>query len=195
MKTATAAAVFVMALLAAGFLLNADLLLRRFPLNTGFGTVSAPLILCLVLFAGGSWMLFLLVTSVRHGILVRNLEGLSVASDEKDRELMRVKAACLDEAVQSLRHAAGRLDHRLWELEPVLAVRRGDAGSGPASANAVPPDLAAPLQDRPGGAGVLKARLPGKPGPGGMKSVWQQRREQTGATGLTWPRSADEEAG
>lgn len=195
MKFATAAAVFVIALLAIGSLLNADLVLRRFPLDTGFGTVNAPLILGLVLFAGGSWILFLLVTSVSQGILLRKLECLSVASDEKDRELMRVKAAFFDEAVQTLRNVAGRLDHRLRELEPVLAVRRGESGSRPASANAVPPELAARLQNGPRGAGVLNARLPGRPGPGGMKSVWQERRENTFATGLTWQRPANEDAG
>jgi hypothetical protein len=108
-------------------LLNAELVLRRFPLVTGFGTVNAPLILCLVLFAGGSWILFLLVTSVSQGILLGKLEGLSVALDEKDRELVRVKAAFLDEAVQTLRNVAGRLDHRLRDLEPLLAGRLGES--------------------------------------------------------------------
>lgn len=194
MKSATAAVVFIIALLAMGSLLNADLLLRRFPLITGFGTVHAPLILCLVLFAGGSWMLFLLVISVSQGILLGKLKGLSVALDEMDRELMRVKAAIFDGAVQTLRDVAGRLDHRLRELEPVLAVRRGESGSRPASANAVPPELATRLQDSPRGAGVLNARLSGKPGPRGMKSMWQERRENTFATDLTWQSPANEEA-
>ncbi len=127
MKSATAAVVFVIALLAIGSLLNADLVLRRFPLVTGFGTVNAPLVLCLVLFAGGSWFLFLLVTSVSQGILLGKLEGLSVALDDKDRELMRVKAAFFDEAVQTLRNVAGRLDHRLRDLEPLPAGRRGES--------------------------------------------------------------------
>ena len=71
--------------------------------------------------------MFLLVTWVSQGILLGKLEGLSVALDEKDRELMRVKAAFFDDAVQALRNVAGRLDHRLRDLEPLLAGRRGES--------------------------------------------------------------------
>ncbi len=126
MKLAAALVFSVTALLGVGSVFNADLVLRRFPVVTGFGTVSAPLILCLVLFAAGSWVLFLLATSVSHGILLRKLENLSVALDDKDRELMRTKAAFFDESVETLRNVAGRLDQRLRELEPLLPGRRGE---------------------------------------------------------------------
>ena len=127
MWLATAVVLSVITLLGIGSVLNADLVLRRFPTVTGFGTVGAPLILCLVLFAAGSWVLFLLATSVSQWLLLRRLESLSVALDEKDRELMRVKAAFFDEAVQTLRNVAGRLDQRLRDLEPPLAGRRGES--------------------------------------------------------------------
>jgi hypothetical protein len=55
------------------------------------------------------------------------LEGLSVALDEKDGEMMRVQAAFFNEAVQTLRNVAGRLDHRLRDLEPLLAERLGES--------------------------------------------------------------------
>jgi hypothetical protein len=60
---------------------------------------------------------------------LRRLEDPSIALDEldeKDRELMRAKAAFSDESVDSLRNAAGCLDQRLPQLEPVLAGRRGE---------------------------------------------------------------------
>ena len=126
MKLATAVVLCVIALLGIGSAFNADLVLRRFPVVTGFGTISAPLILCLVLFAAGSWVLFFLATSVSHGILLRKLAILSVALDDKDRELLRTKAACFDESVETLRSLAGRLDQRLRELEPLLAGRKAE---------------------------------------------------------------------
>ncbi len=126
MKVATAVVLFVLTLVGVGSALNADLVLRRFPVVTGFGTVNAPLILFLVLFGAGSWVLFLLATSVSQGLLLRKLQGLTVALDDKDRELMRTKAAFFDESVETLRSAAGRLDQRLRELEPLLAGRRAD---------------------------------------------------------------------
>jgi len=126
MKAATVVVLSVIAVLGVGSALNADLVLRRFPLETGFRMVSVPAILCLVLFAAGSWVLFLLATSVSHAMLLRKLENLSVALDDKDRELMRAKAACFDESVETLRNVAGRLNQRLGELEPLLAWRRGE---------------------------------------------------------------------
>ncbi len=126
MKVATAVVLFVLTLAGVGSGLNADLVMRRFPVVTGFGTVNVPLILCLVLFAAGSWVLFLFATSVSQGLLLRKLQGLTVALDDKDRELMRTKAAFFDESVETLRSAAGRLDQRLRELEPLLAARRAE---------------------------------------------------------------------
>ncbi len=133
MKVATAAVLFVLALVGAGSALNAELVLRRFPVVTGFGTVNAPLILLLVLFGAGSWVLFLVAASVSQGILLGKVSSLSVALDEKDRELMRMKAAFFDESVQTLRNVAGRLDMRLRELEPLLAGRRADPVPHPSS--------------------------------------------------------------
>lgn len=126
MKAATAVVLSVIAVLGIGSALNTDLVLRRFPVETGFRTVSAPAILCLVLFAAGSWVLFLLATSVSHAMLLRKLEHLPVALDDKDRELMRAKATCFDESVETLRNVAGRLNQRLGELEPLLGGRRGE---------------------------------------------------------------------
>jgi len=41
--------------------------------------------------------------------------------------MMRVQAAFFNEAVQTLRNVAGRLDHRLRDLEPLLAERLGES--------------------------------------------------------------------
>jgi hypothetical protein len=126
MKLATAIVVSVITLLGLGSALNGELVFRRFPVVTGFTTVSLPVILCLVLFAAGSWLLFLLATAMSQGLLLRKVEDLSAGLDEKDRQLMRSKAAYFDESVQTLRNVAGRLDQRLRELEPLLAGRKGE---------------------------------------------------------------------
>ncbi|HEY7675782.1 MAG TPA: hypothetical protein VIG69_01830 [Candidatus Methylomirabilis sp.] len=126
MNLATAVALLCIILLGLGTSLNPDLVATRFPVATGYGTVEAPVILILVLFAAGSWFLFLLATSVAQGILLRKIERLSAAVAEKDREVLRLKAGFFDESAETLQHIAVRLDRRLRELEPLLAGRRGE---------------------------------------------------------------------
>ncbi len=125
MNLATAVALACIILLGIGTTLNPDLVSTRFPVATGYGTVDAPVILILVLFAAGSWFLFLLVTSVSQGILLRKIERLSAALANKDRELLHLKASFFDESAETMQDVAVRLDHRLRELEPLLAGRRG----------------------------------------------------------------------
>ncbi len=126
MNLATAVALFCITLLGIGTSLNPDLVSTRFALATGYGTMNAPVILILVLFAAGSWFLFLLVTSVSQGILLRKIERLSAALDDKECELLKVKANSFDDSVETLHNAAVRLDRRLRELEPVLGGRKGE---------------------------------------------------------------------
>jgi hypothetical protein len=126
MNLVTSVALFSILLLGLGTSLNADLVAARFPVATAYGTVDAPVILILVLFAAGSWFLFLFATSVAQGILLRKIERLSAALAEKDREVLRLKAGFLDEPAETLQHIAVRLDRRLRELEPLLAGRRGE---------------------------------------------------------------------
>jgi hypothetical protein len=126
MNLATAVALVCIIFLGLGTTLNPDLVATRFPVATGYGTAHAPVILILVLFAAGSWFLFLLITSVSQGILLRKIEQLSAALADKEREVLRVKAGFFDESVETLQAVAGRLDRRLRELEPVLAGRRGE---------------------------------------------------------------------
>ncbi len=132
MKLATAIALVFIALLGIGAALNAGLVWRHFAVDAGFGTVSIPVILCLVLFAAGSWILFLVAASTSQGYLLRKVEGLSIALDEKEREILEVKAASFDEAVGSLRNVTMRLDQRLRELETVLAAHAGEPVRHPA---------------------------------------------------------------
>ena len=127
MKLATAIALVFIALLGIGAVLNTGLVVRRFGVDTGFTTVSVPLILCLVLFAAGSWILFLVATSTSQGYLLRKVEDLSIALDEKERELLEVKAASFDETVETLRNVTVRLDQRLRELETILAAHAGES--------------------------------------------------------------------
>jgi len=126
MKLATAIALVIVALLGIGVALNTDLVLRRFPLDAGFRTVSLPVILCLVLFAAGSWILFLVAASTSQGYLLRKVEDLSLSLDKKERELMEVKAASFDDAVETLRKVAVRLDQRLRDLDTILIARAGE---------------------------------------------------------------------
>src|SRR5262245_28785436 len=98
MNLVTAVAISLMLLLGVGTILNADLVATPFPVATGFDTVTAPAILILVIFAAGSWFLFLLLTSVSQDILLRRIERLSGALAEKDRELLHVKATLFDES-------------------------------------------------------------------------------------------------
>ncbi len=126
MNLATAVVFLCVTLLGVGATLNADLVSARFPLAIGYSTVSAPVILILVLFAAGSWFLLLLVTSVSQGSLLRQIEGLSAALADKGRELLKLKATFFDESAETLQNVAVRLDHRLRELEPLLAGRRGE---------------------------------------------------------------------
>ena len=126
MNLATAVALLCITLLGIGATLNPDLVSTRFAVTTGYGTVSAPVILILVLFAAGSWFLFLLVTSVSQGILVRKIERLSAALADKERELLKLKATFFDESAETLQSVAVRLDRRLRDLDPLLAGRRGE---------------------------------------------------------------------
>ncbi len=126
MNLVTAVALLLIALLGIGTTFNADLVATRFPVATGYGTVNAPVILILVLFAAGSWFLFLPLTSVSQEVLLRKIERLSAALDDKERELLKVKATCFDESVEILHNAAVRLDRRLRDLEPLLAGRKGE---------------------------------------------------------------------
>ncbi len=126
MNIVTAVALFLIVLLGIGTTLNADLLATLFPVATGFGTVKVPAILILVIFAAGSWFLFLLLTSLVQDMLLRKIERLSIALAEKDRELLRVKATAFDESVETLQSVAVRLDRRLRDLEPMLPGRRGE---------------------------------------------------------------------
>lgn len=126
MKLATAIALVFIAFLGIGAVLNTGLVVRRFAVDTGFTTVSVPLILCLILFAAGSWILFLVATSTSQGYLLRKVEDLSIALDEKERELLEVKAASFDETVETLRNVTVRLDQRLRELETILAAHAGE---------------------------------------------------------------------
>ncbi len=123
MKLATAIALLFIALLGVGAVLNTDLVLRRFPVDAGFAGASVPVILCLVLFAAGSWILFLVAASTSQGYLLRKVEDLSIDLDEKERELLRLKAASFDETVETLRNITMRLDQRLHELDVMLAQR------------------------------------------------------------------------
>jgi hypothetical protein len=132
MKLATAIALLFIALLGVGAVLNRDLVLRRFPVDAGFAAVSVPVILCLVLFAAGSWILFLVAASTSQGYLLRKVEDLSIDLDEKEGELLRVKAASFDETVETLRNITMRLDQRLHELEVMLAQRPGEPIRHPA---------------------------------------------------------------
>ncbi len=127
MNLVTALAICLMVLLGIGTVLNAELAATAFPVATGFATVNAPVILVLVIFAAGSWFLFLLLSSVSQDILLRRIERLSGALAEKDRELLRVKATAFDESMETLQNVAARLDRRLRDLEPLLAGRRGEA--------------------------------------------------------------------
>jgi hypothetical protein len=126
MNLATAVALCCILLLGLGTSFNADLVATRFPVATAYGTVDAPVILILVLFAAGSWFLFLLVTSVSQGFLLRKIERLSAALAAKDREVLRLKASLFDESAETLQDITVRLDRRLRELEPLLAGRRGE---------------------------------------------------------------------
>lgn len=126
MNLATAIALLCITVLGIGATLNPDLVSTRFPVATGYGTVSAPVILILVLFAAGSWFLFLLVTSVSQGILVRKIERLSAGLADKERELLKLKATFFDESAETLQSVAVRLDRRLRDVEPLLAGRRGE---------------------------------------------------------------------
>jgi hypothetical protein len=123
MKLATAIALVLIALLGIGAFFNSDLVLRRFPVGIGYRTVSVPVILCLVLFAAGSWVLFLVAASTSQGYLLRKVEDLSVTLDERERELLQVKAASFEEAAETLRNVTVRLDQRLRDLEKMLAAR------------------------------------------------------------------------
>ncbi len=127
MNLATAVALVCLILLGIGTTLNPDLVSTRFTVATGYGTVDAPVILILVLFAAGSWFLFLLVTSVSQGILLRKIERLSTAVAEKDREVLRLKASFFDESAETLQNVTVRLDRRLRELEPLLAGRKNES--------------------------------------------------------------------
>ncbi len=91
------------------------------------------MILCLVLFAAGSWILFLVAASTSQGYLLRKVEDLSIDLDEKEGELLRVKAASFDETVETLRNITMRLDQRLHELEVMLAQRPDEPIRHPAS--------------------------------------------------------------
>ncbi|HXZ43460.1 MAG TPA: hypothetical protein VEH53_01435 [archaeon] len=133
MKLATAIALLLISLLGVGAVLNTDLVLRRFPVDAGFAAVSVPVILCLVLFAAGSWILFLVAASTSQGYLLRKVEDLSIDLDEKERELLGVKAASFEETVETLRNITMRLDQRLHELEVMLAQRPGEPIRHPAS--------------------------------------------------------------
>ncbi len=126
MKVTTALALTGIALLGFGAALNADLVATRLPVATGHGTVSAPVILILILFAAGSWFLFLLITSVSQGALVQKIERLSTALVEKDREVLQLKATFFDESAETLQNVALRLDRRLRDLEPMLAGRQAE---------------------------------------------------------------------
>jgi hypothetical protein len=126
MNLATAVALVCIIVLGLGTTLNPDLVATRFPVATAYGTVDAPVILILVLFAAGSWFLFLLVTSVSQGILLRKIEQLSAALAAKDREVLRLKAGFFDESAETLHDITAGLDRRLRELEPLLAGRRGE---------------------------------------------------------------------
>jgi len=138
MNLVTSVALCFIILLGLGTSLNADLVAARFPVATPYGTVEAPVILILVLFAAGSWFLFLFATSVAQGILLRKIERLSAALAEKDREVLRLKAGFFVESAENLQHLAVRLERRLRELEPLPAGRRGE-----------PPVRAAGLEGRP----------------------------------------------
>ena len=133
MNVATAVALLCIIVLGIGTTLNADLVSTRFPVATGYATVNAPVILILVLFAAGSWFLFLLVTSVTQGTLLRKIERLSAALADKEHELLRLKATFFDESSETLQSVAVRLDRRLRDLEPLMAGRRTEVaahGSG-----------------------------------------------------------------
>ncbi len=129
MNLATMVALCCIILLGIGTTLNADLVATLFPVATGFGTVSAPVILILVLFTAGSWFLFLLVTSVSQDALLQKLGRLSATLAEKDREVLRLKAICFDfdESMETFQGVAARLDRRLRDLEPMLAGRRQES--------------------------------------------------------------------
>ncbi len=133
MNLATVVALCIFALLGIGTALNPDLVATRFPVATGFGTVSPPVILMLVLIAAGSWFLFLLITSVSQGFLLQKIERLTAAIAEKERELLKLKATYFDESMETLQSAAVRLDRRLRDLDPLLAPRRGEPHPQPAS--------------------------------------------------------------
>ncbi len=132
MKLATAIALVFIALLGVGAVFNADLVWRRFAVDAGFRTVSVPVVLCLVLFAAGSWILFLVAASTSQGYLLRKVEDLSIALDEKERDLLEVKAASFDETVETLRNVTLRLDQRARELETMVASRAGEPVRHPA---------------------------------------------------------------
>jgi hypothetical protein len=133
MNLVTALAICLMLLMGLGTILNADLVATTFPVATGFGTLTAPAILILVIFAAGSWFLFLLLTSVSQDILLRRIERLSGALAEKERELLHLKATLFDESMETLQSVAVRLDRRLRDLEPLLAGRKGDHTATPAA--------------------------------------------------------------
>ena len=109
-----------------GTTLNADLVSTRYEIATGFGTVTAPVILILVLFTAGSWFLFFLVTSFSQGFLLRKVEHVSTAFAAKDRELQTMKAALFEESAETLRRIAVRLNPRLYEPGPLLAGRKAE---------------------------------------------------------------------
>ncbi len=121
MKLATTISLCLIAFLVLGSALNADLVRKPFPVNTGFDAVEFPVILILVLFAAGSWLLFLLITSVSQGVLLQKIQELSVALDEKDRELFRVKATFFDETLEPLNGVPSCLDRRQRNSESRLA--------------------------------------------------------------------------
>ena len=121
MKLATAIAIVIIALLGFGAYLNSGLVMRRFPVDIGVQTVSVPVILGLVLFAVGSWILFLVSASTSQAYLLRKVEELSIELDERERELHQVKAASFDETIETLRNVTVRLDQRLREIEGMLA--------------------------------------------------------------------------
>jgi hypothetical protein len=127
MRFVTVVVLCAITLLTIGSVLNAELVMLPVSTNTGFATVSVPLILYVVLFAAVSWVLFLAATVVSQGLLLRKVESLSVALQEKDREVQRIKAAFFDESVETLRTVAGRLEQRLRELEPLSAGSAGRA--------------------------------------------------------------------
>ena len=132
----------VVLFLGVGSALNPDLVLTRFGLATGYGTVQVPVILVLVLFAAGSWIVFVVLWEVSQRVLLHRLERQAAALGQKDRDLLRMRAARSDGSMEAFQNTVQLLDRRVRELDALLSGLRGlgpDRVGGPPGSPAVPP--------------------------------------------------------